>query len=114
MIMFNVDNIAPTASQCMAHMNIQRGNGLLVVSGMFENKSPQTVYLSYKFKCIRVSATGRSANSQSGSFVAAPDQIVSFSKTSLCIRPSDSYDLLLEIYDGKLLLASQALAVPQL
>ncbi|WP_299702152.1 curli-like amyloid fiber formation chaperone CsgH [uncultured Pontibacter sp.] len=112
--MYDVNYMTQTESQYVAQMDTQRENGLLLVSNMFENNSQQTVYLTYKFRCIRVSATGKSANSQSGSFVAASGQTISLSKTALSIRPTDSYDLLLEIYDGNQLVAKQELKVPEL
>lgn len=112
--MYNASNITQKESQYVANMHTQRNNDLLLVSNNFKNKSSQTVCFTYKFKCIRVSASGKSANSQSGSFVAASGQAIALSKTSLSIRPSDSYSLLLEIYSENQLMASHSLTVPQL
>lgn len=112
--MYNVNDMVQTEEQYVAHMDTKQDSGLLLVSNLFENKSSQKVYFTYKFKCVRLSPSGISANSQSGNLMAAPGQVINLSKTSLSIRPSDSYNLLLEIYDGNKLVANQALMVPHL
>ncbi|MEJ8757427.1 curli-like amyloid fiber formation chaperone CsgH [Pontibacter sp. H259] len=80
--------------------------GKLIIRNVFENKSSKTVDLYYKFKCKRHGKSGTSANSQSGSFQAAPGETVILSKTAVSYSPDDNYTVSLDVFNEARTVAS--------
>lgn len=80
--------------------------GKLMIKNVFENKSTKTVNLYYKFKCKRQSRSGSSANSQSGSFKAAPGETVILSRTMVSYTKEDAYILNLDVFNNATTIAS--------
>ena len=91
---------APATHLYDARIETEKVNGKLLIRNVFENKSQNTVDLYYKFKCKREGRSGSSANSQSGSFTAAPGETVTLSKTAVSVAPSDAYTIDLEVYSN--------------
>jgi len=99
---------APTSQLYDARIETDKVNGKLLIRNVFENKSQKTVDLYYKFKCKRQGRSGSSVNSQSGSFTAAPGEIVTLSKTAVSVAPSDAYTINLEVFSNSKTIATDS------
>jgi hypothetical protein len=86
-------------SPCLAHLDIQRHDGMLTITGHCRNQLATAGRYRYELTTVRQSQGNRSQNMQRGEFAVAPNQDITLSQTQINASAQDAYRISLLILD---------------
>lgn len=89
----------PAATPCQARLELQRQDGLLVITGHCRNLRPTTAHYRYEMTFQHESAGGNSRNIQRGEVSVASQEEVSLSQTRVNAGSQDTYRIYLNVFD---------------
>jgi hypothetical protein len=69
--------------------------------------APAGAKLRYEATTTRVGRSGNSSSQQSGDVTVGPDGKAALSQVAISVTPQDRYEVRVDVYDGKRLVASE-------
>lgn len=105
-----VEKDKPNKPNCTAVIEWSVEDKLDVFQAIIRNHTDMVIEGHYIFDAVRTGSHGKSVSRQKGEFKATPEEEVFLSRTAVNIEDSDTYNIILQIFSGELMLCADTIS----